>query len=374
MATGSAAPSTTYNLATGIKLDMEDLIYLMSPTDTPFTGGGSGMSDDITLPTGPATEKKVEWLDEVLLLPKSTVQTNQDNSQTTLIVASGDKFNFQVGSIVRIGDEFQRVTSYGSGDTLNVSRAWSGAAAAHSSGAVVTGTGTVLPEGSVPPTAKFNDRTARNNITQIFGPTAVSTSRTDQVVQKYGVPNEFFHQGANRTKEMMVDFEQAVIYGAKVDDTANAQRQMGGMLSFITTNNDSSTTTLTEAKYLDHLQSLWDAGGSPEFSAMGSTQKRNVSAFTSAGTVQVQRADGTRGTDVEVFVSDFGTISLKLHRQMRKPDIITARRDQFRICVLSPLTFQMLGKTGDFDQGMLVMEKTLKVYKERFAGRFSTLT
>ena len=64
--------TTTYDLTTGLYLDIEPLIQILSPFDTPLLGlyGADGRS---ALANGPAFEKKVEWLDETLLTPRTTV-------------------------------------------------------------------------------------------------------------------------------------------------------------------------------------------------------------------------------------------------------------------------------------------------------------
>ena len=69
-----AIPGTfqTYDLATGVKLDVEDVIWLISPFDVPLQGG-MGADGRTALSVDTAFEKKVEWLDEVLLTPKTTL-------------------------------------------------------------------------------------------------------------------------------------------------------------------------------------------------------------------------------------------------------------------------------------------------------------
>lgn len=375
MANGTGT-ATSYSFgASGYEIDMEDMIQQLSPLDVPFQGGAGGGDPDLVLPTGGVTETAYNWQDELLLIPRSTLGAAvADAVVTTVTVAAGDKLKFQPGHILQIDAEWLIVSSYGSGDVLNVVRGVSGTAAAHSSGAAVVGVGTALGEGATPPTPKFNDRTPRQNFTQIFGPTAVAITGTDQAVRKYGVPNEFAKQAGNRMSEMAIDREQAIIYGARFNDTGNQRRAFGGILFFVQTNVDLTTTTLTEAAYLAHLQSLYDIGGTPELSVMGSKQKRLMSGFTSAGTVQVQLPSNQRGAVVEVFDSDFGTIRLKLHRWFKTPDLVTFRRDQAVNCTLRPLQLEPLGKTGDFSQSQLVAEWGFKFYRERHAGRFSALT
>src|SRR5205814_1124790 len=140
-------------------------------------------------------------------------------------------------------------TGYGTtADSLTVTRGFqSSTAGTLTVGLIVTILGQALPEGSDPEAARAADRANRSNYTQIFGPTKVHVTGTENVVRKYGLggTTEFDKQAANRTKEQFIQIEQAILYGKVLEDTSNLWRTMGGMFDFITTNVDSATTTLT---------------------------------------------------------------------------------------------------------------------------------
>src|SRR5215831_17216172 len=378
------APGTalSYDLVTGIMLDMEDLIYLLTPTDTPLTGG-IGADGRTVLPMGTAMEKKVEWLHEELLTPKSTLAADMTNVQTTAVVQTGHGLRFGAGDVVLIDAEYVRVTSVAT-DTLTIVRAYGGSTAVTHNGttapASVLNLGQALPEGSNPGAARWIDRTGQYNLTQIFGPTAIQVSGTENVVRKYGLggTTEFQHQVANRTKEQWISLEQALLYGVRADDTSNKWRTMGGLAYFIVAGNgsviDSATTTFSESALLAMLQACYDNGGSPDRAIMGSKNKRLGSGFVSSGQIQVMRPDNERGTVVDFFDSDFGRISLILDRWCRTADVFVFEREQTQITTLRPLVFEMLAKTGDSIQGQIVSEKTMKVRRFPHAGRFTALT
>lgn len=375
---GTGTP-TTYDLTTGIMLDIEDLIHLLSPTDTPLTGG-YGADGRTALPNGSCFEKKVEWLHEEILTPKTTIAEDLDNSETGVDLPSGHTIRFSVGDVALVDAEYMRVTAIAD-PTLTVTRAFGGSSAVtHSNGATILNLGQTLPEGSDPQPARWQDRTGVYNMTQIFGPTAIQISGSENVVRKYGLggQTEFQHQVANRTKEHWIEFEQALLYGVRVEDTGNKWRQMGGLSYYITAGNgatvDSSTTTFSESALLAMLQACYENGGSPDRAVMGPKNKRLGSAFVSAGTLQVMRPDNERGTVVDYFDSDFGRISLLLDRWVRTADVFVFEREQVQIATLRPLVFEMLAKTGDSMKGQIVCEKSLKVRRFSHAGRFSALT
>lgn len=376
MATGKAL---TYDLVQGVMLDIEDLIHLLSPTDTPLTGG-VGADGRTVLPMGTCFEVKTEWQHEALLLPKSTLNGAITNVATAVVLPTGDGLKFSAGDVIMVDAEYMRIASL-AGDTLTVAtRPYGGTNAAHSSGAVVLNLGQALIEGSDPEVARWQDRTGDYNVTQIFGPTAIQISGTENVVRKYGLggETEFQHQVANRTKEHWIQFEQAILYGVRTQDVTNKWRSMGGLTNYITAANgstlDNATTTFSESALLAMLQALYDNGGSPDRAVMGSKNKRLGSGFTSSGQIQIMRPDNERGTVVDYFDSDFGRISLILDRWVRVQDVFVFEREQAQLATLRPLVFEMLAKTGDSLKGQIVAEKTLKFRRYPHSGRFTALT
>lgn len=364
---------TTYNMPVGVPLDIEEAISLLSPFDVPL----QGMSDNggrSALSTGPVYAKKVEWQDEELLVPRSKVATTLTNVATSLVITTGDGIKFQNGDILLIDAEYLRVTAV-SVNTLTVSRAYGGSAAVqHEVAADVLGLGLALSEGSDPEPARAVDRVNRFNYTQIFGPTAVHVSGSENAIRKYGITtNEFDHQVGNRLKEEAIKLEQALIYGIPFDDTTNFWRTMGGLISYITTNVDSTIGALTETRLLDLLQTVYDAGGNPDRLLSGSKQKRVISALNS-DKIQLQRSDNQRGQTVDTYYSDFGLITLMMSRWVKTKDLFIFNRDQAEIGTLRPFQFEMLAKTGDSQKGQVVGEKTLKFRKQLHAARFSALT
>lgn len=371
----------TYNFTAGTKLDVEDLVYTLTPTDVPLLGTYNGTdvhpsAENAILPKGTADQIKVEWIEEDLLTPRTTLAATAVTADTFIVVASGDTLRFSTGDTIRIDAEVLRITGYGSTtDSLTVTRAFAATTAAqHSNAAVVIGVGTALPEGSDPEASRFKDRSKLFNMTEIFGPWAVKVSGTREAIVQYGVTSEFDKQVANRTRELFVGIEQAIIYGVRLDDTSNFWRQMGGLLYYITTNVDSTTTDITqESALLTQLQASYDVGGLVDTLVMGSTQKRKVSSYSSSA-VRFTRSERIRGQVVDVYESDFGVCDMVLDRFVRKADLIGIEKQFISVETLRPAMVEMLAKTGDSINAQILCEKTLKVRNEKRHMRFSALT
>ena len=378
-----ANPGTfqTYDLNVGIKLDIEDAIWLISPFDVPLQGA-QGSDGRTALSTGTCFETKVEWLDEVLLTPKSTLAAYLPFATTTnLGLATGTGINFQTGDALLLssatnGTETVIVTGYSvtTADTLVITRGAQGSSATtFATSDTVLGVGSAAAEGGDPSAARAVDRTDRYNYTQIFGPTMVQVSGTEQVVQKYGlVGTEFDHQIANRIKELSIAFEQALINGTRYAGSATVGRGMGGLTYWISTNVDSTTTALTDSTFLAQLQTCFDAGGQPDRFVVGSKQKRNTSGLNSANIRYVQETN-RRGQVVDSYESDFGIVDVILDRWCSPAQGFLFSRDQASIETLRPLTMEMLAKTGDSVKGQVVAERTLKFRRQTHAARFSAL-
>ena len=385
MATGTL---TTYNLNVGIKLDVEDLIYIISPTDVPLQGsmGADGRS---ALSSTTVFEKQFSWLDELLLLPNghlaSTANTADGYITMSATAPDSGSLNFQTGDVLVVGAgsgtgaENMYVTGYGTtANTLLVTRGFQGTTAQIWTGGLasgstaVKGVGMALPEGSDAGTARALDRVQRNNYTQIFGPTVVQVSGTENAIQKYGLTGtEFDKQIANRVKETHVSIEQMLTYGTAWE--SSPQRTAGGMFYYITSNIDSTTTLLTDTTLIAQLKACYDAGGSPDRMLVGSQQKQRLSQINS-GNIRYAQDTNIRGQKVDYYDSDFGRQMLLMSRWVRPSDLFLFSRDQATIATLRPLTFEMLAKTGDSTKGQVVGEKSFYFRRQSWASMFTALT
>jgi hypothetical protein len=298
---------------------------------------------------------------------------------TAITVATGDRIKFSTGDIIVIqktgATERIRVSGYSSGaDVLNVSRAFDGTATNYATSTTVLGLGQALDEGADPETARTVDRVQATNVTQIFGPTKVDMSRTEQQVRKYGVGNEFTHQIMSRIAENAIGREQAFVYGTRVNSTSVKRRTTGGLRYYITSNVDSSATSVTVANLTTRQQNGFDAGGFADVLMGNPRVFADLNAAADTTVVRESVDDPMRGrTRVEWVDTEFGSVLIARNRWMLPQDAIGFSRSNVTRRVLQPLIFERLAKTGDSDEGQIVCEEGLEVKGEQHLFRYSTL-
>lgn len=366
---------TSYDLTVGVKVDMDEAIYLTSPVDSPLLTGvdSDGLSVLGSLPTD---QRKVEWLHDAILTPRTTLVVTAITAATTITVAAGDGFKFNIGDVLRINDEHMLITGI-STDVLTVTRGtpW-GTAVQHAAATppAVIGVGSALREGSDPPDSRVTDRSPFYNVTQIFGPEQVELSGTEQVVTKYGVANEFKHQLFQRVQELTIRREQALLYGKRVEDDAGMRRTMGGLLTYITTGLDSTETQLEVSSLATIQQASYGRGGAPDRVMANPIALGDLNLTSDTARVRMDAMDTARGrAPAMVVYTEFGPLTVVRNRWLRPSDAVIFSREQAIRRVLRPLILEKLAKTGDRDAMQFVCEETLEVKGQEHSGRFSAL-
>lgn len=381
--------ATAYDLTIGVKVNMDEAIYMISPMDSPLlTGlGADGMS---VLSTRPVDQILFEWMDEEILTPRSALNGAVTTGDTVLTVTSNDRTKFSTGDVVRAvkggvaSPEIMRVTGYGTTDhTLLVARALSGTATNYASGAELVGVGTALAEGSDPESARTQDRNRRTNYTQIFGPTAIQMSRTETGLSKYGVANEWSKQLYNRMSENVISREQAFLYGASYNSATTRIRTTGGMVAQITSNVDVTSTQLTIAKIVTNMTACYQAGGVPELLMANPQSLTDLNDVVNTNRVNAgdgitlnQAIDDPRRGRVSVMTvfTEYGPLAVVRNRWLAKTDAIAWSRDGVIRRVFDPVVYEALAKTGDSVKGQIVGEEGLQVKGQSHMFRMSNLT
>lgn len=369
---------TSYDLVVGTIVDMDEAIYMISPADSPMlTGmGADGLS---VLSSKPATQRRVDWLSDALLTPRSIAAAILIGATTVTLSVSGDGAKFGVGDVILLADpaanEHMLITGI-SGDVLTVTRgAPYGTAAAHATAAnnIVIGVGQALPEGSNPPQSRVTERVPSYNVTQIFGPEQVAMSATEQVIQKYGVPSEMSHQLFQRTQELAIRREQAILYGRRIEDDSATRRTMGGIFSMITSNS-SAATALDITALQAQQQRCYEAGGQPDRLMVNPVALADLNDTSNTTRIRQDFADTRRGRQpVSEVMTEFGPVSIVRNRWLKKSDAALFRRDQVVRRPLRPLILEKLAKTGDRDSMQMVCEESLEVKGQEHMAEFTQL-
>jgi len=380
-----AGKVTTYDLTVGEKIDIDELIYLISPVDSPMINGVASDGKQILASSG-CTETTFKWMDEEILLPRaaaSAANSNTGTSSVLVTVAAADSYKFQVGDLITVMDEgavqhnaVLRITAINNSNGQLTVAGWAnhGDQTAIATGDIVTCLGTALAEGSDPGTARSKDRVMRSNYTQIFGPTPVEMSRTEQQISRYGVPDEFAKQLFNRSIENVITREQAYLYGQPVNNTTTKMRSTGG-LSYWLSSNVSTATSLTTANIDTELQACYNAGGIPDLLIANPASLGDLNDTTNTSTVRHVIDDPRRGRvpTMSIF-SEFGQVDVVLNRWVNAETAFLVKKENISRRVMQPLVVEALAKTGDSDKVQMVCEEGLQVKGQAHMAFFKQLT
>lgn len=131
-----------------------------------------------------------------------------------------------------------------------------------------------------------------------------------------------------------------------------------------------NTRTFTETLLKGVLKSCWDAGGAPTIALMGSTMKQTASGF--AGIADQRRETGNKRATIvgaaDVYVSDFGEIAFVPDRFCSTRDVLVADPEYWDIAYLQPFSTEELAKTGHAEKRMIKVELALRCLNEAASG------
>ena len=301
------ATFSTYD-AVGNREDLSDIIYDISPTDTPFVSNGGRGSADHTFH---------EWQQDALASAGSNAQVEGDDV---------DVYD-TASPTVRVGTycQISRKTVLVSGTQRAVNPA---------------GRPDELPFQLAKRSKELKrdiEYICTNNQATVAGDD--STARTTGSIQAWLKGNS--SEGTNGADP---------VYSTTPTDTRS----------------DGDERTFTEAMLKTVIQSAWTNGGEPSMLLMGAYNKTVASAFT--GIAAQRHAAGDSPTTIvgaaDVYVSDFGDISFVPSRFQKQSDALVLDTNGYSIDFLRPFMQEEMAKTGDGDKRMLLVEWSLKVNHE----------
>jgi hypothetical protein len=130
----------------------------------------------------------------------------------------------------------------------------------------------------------------------------------------------------------------------------------------------------TELMLQTALASVWqNSGDEPDFVLVNSNQKTKISAFTGNNTRYVNAEEEKLVNSIDVYVYDFGSVEIKPDRFMRQRDALIINSDLWGLAWLRPINLVDLAKTGDNEKKMLVGEYTLTARNEAGSGLVADL-
>jgi hypothetical protein len=230
------------------------------------------------------------------------------------------------------------------------------------------------------------------NYAQISRKTII-LSATEEVVNKAGRRSELAYQIAKRGSELKRDQEFSMLNAqVAAAGSTTVARTTASLQAFLKTNVDMQTNgaspsyttlpssartdgnvrTFTETILKNVIQQVWTSGGTPKILMVGPVNKQRVSGFSGIASSRFNIDGGAKPATlvgaVDIYVSDFGNVSVIANRFQRERDAFVIDPDYAKMTVLRPYQQIELAKTGDAEKRMLIVEFGHKVLAENAHG------
>lgn len=129
-----------------------------------------------------------------------------------------------------------------------------------------------------------------------------------------------------------------------------------------TAGTDGTATAFIETSLKSALQQGWSMGGDTDVILMGPTLKNKLDQFTGIATRFRNVASGSQADIVgaaDVYVSSYGSHKVVLSRYMRASAVLCLDMSTWAVAWLDPIHMENIAKSGDSEKRMLVGEYTL---------------
>lgn len=327
-----AIPTNTYQSYSmkGIKEDLSDMIYDISPTEKPFTSAVKKTR---------ATQKVHEWQTDVLASASASNAAVEGDDTTADAATATVRLNNTLQTlkkVVQVSGFARAVSTAGRSDEFEYQLKKRMAEIGRDLEAALTqnNAATVGSSGSAPLMASFESWIASSS-------TAVGN---------------YISMGQG-TAQTTIGYD------------ASAFRP-------VTAPTDSTTAgTLTEAGLKYVIKELWLKGGEPSLVMTGPEVKQKISgSFTGIATRFKDVKGDSQATIIsgaDVYVSDFGNVTIVANRFQRARTVLVIDPKYLGIASLRGFRMERLAKTGDSDKSHIIGDYTLEVRNPLAQGKIA---
>lgn len=252
----------------------------------------------------------------------------------------------------------------------------------------------VAVEGADASFAPATPTTRLGNYTEIVTKTAM-TSGTLEATDRAGRAKEMAYQVLKRAKEIRRNFEHHLvgISNAAAAGNATTARETASIHAWLATNTsrgatgtdptgdgtdvpgDGTQRAFTEDLLGAVIDSIYLEGGNPDVIMANAFNKRALTNFSgNAAEVKHDNTDKKIINAVDVYVSDYNTISVVPNRFLRARDVLVLEMDYWKVAVLRPMQNMEIARTGDAEKRQVLMEAGLCAANEASSGIVADLT
>lgn len=320
-----ASPAGTFTTYEGIGLreDLTDVIYDISPTETPFVTMAARTK---------ATARYHEWQTDALAAAVAT-NANIEGDDSTAATAV---------PTVRLGNYTQILKK-----TIQVSG-----------------------------TMEAVDKAGRDS--EVAYQLAKRGKELKRDLEASAVQNKGSTVSTTAAGRTMASVE-SWLFTNRTDIGASGSPTTPGFISgTVSAPTDNSVAgTFVEANLKAISGEAWTQGGEPRIVMVNKFNKQRASTFAGIATQYNDVTGRTPGTIMgaaDLYVSDFGTLRIVPNRFMRTNVVLVLDMDYWALAYLRGMSKEKLAKTGDSEKWHLVTEVTLESRNEAASGKITTTT
>ena len=309
----------TYDVK-GIKEDLADVIYNISPTETPFLSNAGRTKADQTLQ---------EWQIDSLASPDGSNAQLEGDDVTSFTAQAATT---RLGNLVQISRK----------------------------DAIVSGTNEAA------------EKAGRDS--EMAYQLMKRSKELKRDMETIALSNQAAQSGATATARKTGSLLAFI--------KTNVNKDAGGTNPTYTTlpnsaRGDGSTRAFTETILKDVMQKQWTAGGNVDTLMVGGVQKQTVSAFAGIAVNRVNQSRTSQASIVgaaDVYVSDFGNLAVVPNRFQRNRDAFFLDFDLCKVMFLRKFRTIPLAKTGDAEKRIILAEWGVRVNNEAGLGLAADLS
>lgn len=133
---------------------------------------------------------------------------------------------------------------------------------------------------------------------------------------------------------------------------------------------DGTPTAFSQTKFDTVMQEIWNSGGKPDTVYLSSYQMNIALGFTGNNNQRstVQAGDERVVKSMAVYVTPWGTVEFMPSRENRSRDVFIMQDDMWKVATLRPTRNTELAKTGDNEKRQVITELTLVCANEKASG------
>ncbi len=139
--------------------------------------------------------------------------------------------------------------------------------------------------------------------------------------------------------------------------------------------NDGTQRAFTETLLGTVIDLVFNSGGNPNIIMAGSFNKRQLTGFSgNADEVKHDNSEKKVINAVSAYVSDYGTMKVVPNRFVRSRDVLVYEQSFWSIAQLRPMQSFPIAKIGDAERKQMLIEYTLEARNEASSGIVKDLT